>query len=82
MVAQGTVKNLTTRSLENVQVVVTFYDSSGGFITSDSALIEYNPILPGQTSPWKVMARWNPAMQRASVEFKSLFGPTLPSYEE
>lgn len=57
--------------------VVTFTTADGSFITSDTGLIEYDPLLPNQTSPWKVMTRWNPRMQRASVEFKTMFGGTL-----
>ena len=45
-------------------------------ITSD-ALIEYNPILPGQISPFKVMVTENPSMRKAGVEFKSLLGGAM-----
>jgi hypothetical protein len=31
-------------------------------------------LLPGQTSPFKVMAKYNPAMKEASIEFKKMFG--------
>jgi len=59
--------------------VATFYDANGGFITTSDALIDYNPILPGQTSPFKVMKTENPAMKKASVEFKYLMGaPSIP----
>ena len=49
----------------------------GGFITSDDALIDYNPILPGQTSPFKAMATENPAMRKASIDFKELMGGSI-----
>jgi hypothetical protein len=76
-IAEGTVKNISSTSLKNVQAIVTFHDKAGGFITSDDALIEYDPILPGQTSPFKVMARHNPAMKNAGIDFKQLMGGTL-----
>jgi hypothetical protein len=72
------VRNISGESLRNVEAVVTFYDKSGGFITSDDAIIEYNPILPGQVSPFKTITTWNPAMHTASIEFKSLMGGTIP----
>lgn len=75
--ADGQVRNISPKPLENVAAVVTFYDKSDTFITSDDALIDYNPILPGQTSPFSVMARHNPAMRKASVEFKHMFGGTI-----
>jgi hypothetical protein len=76
-IVEGQVKNLTDRSLENVTAVATWYDRNGQFISSDDALIEYNPLLPGQTAPFKTMTRGNPEMKRFSVEFKHLFGGRL-----
>lgn len=81
-IAEGQITNVGYESLKNVSAQVTYYTASGGFITSDDALIEYDPLLPGQTSPWKVITRGNPAMARATVEFKTLRGRTLASYRE
>lgn len=75
--ATGQVRNLTNQPLENVQATVSFFTSDGTFITSSDALIEYNPLMPGQTSPWRVLEQHNPQMQRARVEFKELFGGTI-----
>ena len=74
---EGQVKNISGEPLRSVTAVATFYDKNGGFITSDDALIDYNPILPGQVSPFKVMATENPAMHKAGVEFKFLLGGTI-----
>ena len=74
---EGQVQNLTDGNIENVMAVVTWFTSDDQFITTDETLINYNPILPGQTSPFEVMSRTNPAMQRFRVEFKTLFGGTL-----
>ncbi|MFH1538566.1 MAG: tetratricopeptide repeat protein [bacterium] len=79
---EGQVRNISYKSLENVEAVVTFYDKDGNFITSSSALIEYKPLLVNQTSPFKVIETWNPAMKTASVEFKFLMGGTIPTYRE
>ncbi len=81
-VAEGKVKNVSSGTLENVQVVVSYETAGGDFITSDSTLIEYTTLLPGQTSPFKSMARWNPAMKKASLSFKTLFGNKLIAYKE
>lgn len=80
--AEGQVKNVSGRALENVEVVIQWKTSSGQFITSSDCLIDYNPILPGQTSPFDCSARENPAMNRASIDFKTLFGGTLTWYED
>ncbi|KAA3636068.1 MAG: hypothetical protein DWP92_10100 [Armatimonadetes bacterium] len=77
--AEGTVKNISTRRLTNVQAVVTYHDSGGRQITYDTSIIEYNPLLPGQTSPFKVYTKHNPLMEKASLAFKELMGGTIPT---
>lgn len=81
-IAEGRVKNVSNRSLENLQAAVTFKTKDGQFIKAADALIDLNPILPGQTSNFKVMASQNPAMKTASVEFKVLFGGSVAWYKE
>lgn len=76
--AEGQITNSGAEALEHVEAVVSWLTDEGTFITSQSALIEYDPLLSGQTSPWKVMARHNPAMSKARVEFKRMFGGKLP----
>jgi hypothetical protein len=75
--AEGLVTNISGESLKNVQAVVSFHTKSGEFVSSGDALIDYNPILPGQTSPFKVMARHNPEMHHAEIDFKALMGGTI-----
>lgn len=79
---EGQVKNISDKSIENAQAVATLYTSGGEFITSSDALIEYNPVLPGQTSPFKVMVKHNPAMKKAGIDFKTLFGKKISWYKE
>jgi len=81
-IAEGQVTNVSDGPLRHVTAVVSFHAADGTFITSDDALIEYDPLLPGQTSPWKVMTRWNPRMGNANLEFATLGGGTLRSYRE
>lgn len=81
-IVTGEVKNISGQSLKNVEAVATWYDKDGGFIRSDSTLIAYNPILIGQTSPYKVMSTHNPAMAKYSIGFKSLFGTAIASRDD
>ena len=74
MIVEGQVENISQSSMKNVVAVANFYTQDGEFITSENALIEYDPIPPGQTSPFKTGARYNPAMKRCSVDFKEFFG--------
>ncbi|OQC29659.1 MAG: hypothetical protein BWX70_01549 [Verrucomicrobia bacterium ADurb.Bin070] len=74
---EGQVGNISGRKLENVEAVARFFAEDGSFITSDSSIIEYNPLMPGQVSPFKVMDTHNPMMKKASVAFKLMWGPAL-----
>jgi predicted nucleic acid-binding Zn ribbon protein len=81
-IAEGAVKNISNAKLENVEASVSFLAKDGSLITSSDAILEYNPILPGQTSPFKTMATLNPAMRSAHIEFKYLMGGTIPYKEK
>lgn len=70
----GMVRNLSTDRLGNVTAVVNWYTADNTFIRSDDALIEYNPIMPGQSSPFRVISPYNPQMHTARIEFKELMG--------
>lgn len=77
---QGRVRNVSQEPLRNVVAVVCFFTESDKFITRADAIIDYNPILPGQVSPFKVTEIHNPAMKTARLEFKDLFGGKLEAY--
>ena len=76
-ILEGQVRNISSQALEHVAAVASYYDANGDFITSSDTLIKFNPILPGQTSPFSVMTTENPAMKKARVEFKELMGGTI-----
>jgi hypothetical protein len=78
---EGRVKNISSESLENVEAVVTFYDRNNNFVTSSDAIIDFNPILPGQISNFKVMKTSNPEMKKAGISFKYLLGGSI-EYKE
>ena len=75
---EGIVRNNTNRRLENVQAVALHYTKDGTFISSDDALIDYNPVMPGQESPFQTIGTWNPQMATCKLSFKELFGGTIP----
>ncbi len=65
----GEVKNISDKPLEDVTALGIFYDVHGTFVRSDTALIAYRQLLPGQTSPFGVLASRDPAMVNGEVEF-------------
>jgi hypothetical protein len=74
---RGEVKNVSSAKLENVMVVGKFYTKSGDFVKSESALIDYNPILPMQLSPFEAIGTENPAISDCKISFKSLLGGSI-----
>jgi hypothetical protein len=77
----GEVKNISSEPLKNVEILASFYDSNGNFIKNSEAIIEFNPIIPGQTSPFKAITSSNPAAKKATIQFKFLFGSSI-SYRD
>lgn len=73
----GAVRNISGEVQRNVQVVIAWLDAAGTTQTSDTALIEYNPLLVDQESPWKVIGTTNPALTKYTVNFKQLGGGTI-----
>lgn len=73
----GSVKNLTDKPMRSVAVVISWVDANGVIQTADDSLIDYNPILPGQESPWDTIGQDNPALTRFRVSFKELLGGTI-----
>jgi hypothetical protein len=80
--AEGEVKNISGVPLRNVMAVVTYKTNDDDFITYDSALIEYNPIMPDQISPFRIITPYNPLMEVAYLEFQFLSGERIPYYFE
>jgi len=70
----GLVKNISSVSLHNVEAVIIWQTASGELVKTASALINYNPILPGQTSPFKALTTDNPAMTHYKITFQELSG--------
>lgn len=74
---KGEVRNLTADSLRGVIAVVTFRTKDGVFITNAESVIDFNPLLPGQASPFDVIERYNPAMDTFSLRFRLPGGKQL-----
>ena len=76
---RGEVKNVSAGNLKDVEAVVTFRDNSGKYISHESAILEYNPIVAGQTSPFKIISTYNPEITDAIIEFKTIAGDKVKS---
>jgi hypothetical protein len=78
----GSVRNGTNESLSNVEVLILWSDAGNRLQRTDSALIEYNPILAGQTSPWQTIGTRNPGLTAFKIAFKNLLGGTISYRDE
>src|SRR5260370_39174022 len=68
---RGEVKNASDSSVNWLQIVVTLRTAEGTFVTSDFGFTEYQTILPGQTSPFKVTIGFNPAVRTSDLSITS-----------
>lgn len=71
-VIDGQVDNLSEEPIRSLTVVVTWFNGAGQLMTSDSTLIEFDPLMPGQKSPFQTMTRDNPEMRTYRLSFKSM----------
>jgi hypothetical protein len=76
---EGEVRNISGQSLNAVWAVVSYYTAAGEYVRSDTAPIEFQPILPHQTSPFHIVGPENPAITRWKLQFKIFGGGTVPS---
>ena len=53
------------------------FDAGRTPFSSDSGLVDYRPLLAGQTSPFTVYLTYNPASEGWTVTFKEFFGGTI-----
>lgn len=74
---EGQIKNISDAPIRSVLAVVVWKGADGTFINTDNALIDYNPIMPGQVSPFKTITRRNPLMKVADISFQRLGGAQI-----
>jgi hypothetical protein len=78
MKVEGQVKNISNRAIDAIVVVTNWYSDDGTFIASDKGLVDFRPLLAGQTSPFSSLTRRNPAMSKFSVQFTTYGGTVIP----
>lgn len=74
---RGEVKNLTDQKIEHVLAVATYKNKAGELVKSDDALLDFDPLMPGQTSPFKVITRNNPEITNCELSFATMRGRQL-----
>jgi len=77
MSVEGRVENISAKSLDNVQAIVSWYNENEDLITIDTAVIEKNPLLKGQISSFKVISQYTPSMMKFSIQFRFVSVDTI-----
>lgn len=75
---RGEVKNISTDKLENVEVVGELRTKSGTLVKTADAVVTYNPIMPGQSSPFEAITSDNPQITLCGISFRLLTGKPVP----
>jgi hypothetical protein len=75
----GEVRNISGEPLEDVEVVGSFNAADGTLVKSGSALIDFNPLLPGQSSAFEARAEDDPEVSDCNVTFRKLGGGEIPA---
>jgi hypothetical protein len=76
---EGVLKNISPQPLSSVQISEIFSDGSGKFVSTNTVFAQFDPILPGQSSPFDGFGSSNPAT--ASVQITPAFyqAGTIPT---
>ncbi len=74
---EGRVTNQTDRAFNNDLVVASFETSAGRLVKNETALVQFQPLMPGQTSPFTLVAIGNPQIDRCEIGFQIMSGPAL-----
>jgi len=74
---RGEVKNLSVAAVKNIVAVATVRTSDGTFVKSANALIEYQPLMAGQVSPFTIIDTGNPSIQTAELSFRMFFDGSM-----
>jgi hypothetical protein len=73
----GDVKNISPAAIPRVIVVADFGIASGQIVKTAEAAVVYEPVNPGQTTPFRVTIPDNPAIVVYRVTFKDAAGSTI-----
>jgi hypothetical protein len=71
---RGEVRSLASRPIENLMVIGELRQADGTLIKTAEAMVEYDPLMPGQASPFHALTPHNPLATNCGLAFKTLWG--------
>lgn len=76
---QGILVNNTGESQPYMKIVEIFSSSTGSFVSTTNTFVTYNPVLPGQSSPFEDYGGDNPVISTVQVTAATEDGEELPT---
>ncbi len=73
----GEVRNVSDEKLDALRVTAEFRTKDGTLITTEDGMVESSPLLPEQTSSFKIMGRYNSEMATCNLRFKTIWGTEI-----
>lgn len=74
---QGEIKNVSPQPLEYVVIMSSFFDGQDKFVSTTELNIAFNPLLPGQISPFDGYGGLNPVITKVTVAPAIMSGRAL-----
>lgn len=71
---EGQVTNNSDQPIRSLEALAEFYTSDGKFITSASTYMDINPLMPGQTTPFKGYETFQFEMETVKIRLKTFNG--------
>lgn len=75
---QGEVKNISSLPVKSLEMSAVFSGPSGQFVSTSDLLAKFDPVMPGQVSPFDGLGEYNPVIQTVKITPALMFGPALP----
>ena len=70
-------QNVSDQRLVNIQVVTTWFNRNDEKIRTEGGLIDLQQLMPGQTSRFHTLTKFQPAIARVRIAFESDLGTPL-----
>ena len=71
---EGRVKNVSAEPIADLEARGEFVANDNTFVKSDSALVDYRPLMPSQITTFKVLTSGNPLISKCELAFNEFNG--------
>lgn len=78
----GRVKNRSTAFIEDLWVMIQFFDVGDELLLYEESPLPINPLSPSESSPFKVFVEGNLPIQKITIAFKNASGAPISTIDE